>query len=292
MTLNKGEVMKKLSIALLFTAFIFAAAFGWAADISSGISDDVIAAGDPPITGYAVDCHIRILEFILGTRMTVAQKELFLVAIKEESAAMSREDRENFLQAVELADSLSQLDEENREIIRSDLEKDFMASAGELDEDPAGQQFLKLKNESFKLVVEQAEANVTNQSVEALAEYLAFIAQPDKPVWPDAAALEAIKVRVKAGFASFSDDERNALDDFQLTWYLIRAAWQGTADAAKKEAWSKSFAAVGLKAGEAPEVAKIKAAISTDVYADMLDTATQMGIGPLEWSASTTARIW
>lgn len=284
--------MKKLSISLLFSVFLFLAAIAGAADVNTGIADDIVIAGDPPITGYAIDCHNRILEFVLGTRMTVAQKESFLKAIEAESAAMTREDRENFLQAVELADSLSQLDPENQELIRKDLETDFMASAVELTDDAAAQQFLKLKNDSFKLVVDQVEANVTNQSVEALAEYLAFITQPDSPVWPDSKALEAIKVRVRAGFASFQEDERNALDDFQLSWYLIRAGWQGTSDAAKKDAWRKAFASVGLKAGQTPEVAQIKAAISTEIYGDILDAATQMGTGALEWSASTTQKIW
>ncbi len=292
MTLHRGEVMKKLSITLFFSAFMFLAAFVGAADIATGLSDGLIVAGEPPINGYAIDCHIRVLEFVLGTRMTVSQKETFMNAMVKECETMSKEDRESFLQVVELVDSLSQLGEEDREEIRQDLEKDFMEGAVELNDDTAAQQFLKLKNESFKLLVEQADYNVTNQSIEALAEYLAFIAQPDQPIWPDAKTIDAIKVRVKAGFASLSVDERNALDDFQLTWFLIRAAWQGTSDAAKKDAWRKSFAAVALKSGEAPEVAKIKTAISTEVYGDLLDSATQMGVAALEWSASTSIRIW
>ena len=284
--------MKKFSVALLFVTFLLLAANVGAADINSGLNDEVIVAGDPPLTGYAFDCHIRILEFVLGTRMTVAQKGNFLEAVKKEYATMDKEDRENFLMVVELVDSLSQLDEEDQEPIRRDLEKDFQASAVELTDDAAAQQYAKLQNESFKLVVDQTDYNVTNQSVEALAEYLAFISQPDNPAWPDEKVNDAIKVRVKAGFASFNEEERNALDDFQLSWYLIRAAWQGTTDSAKKDAWRKKFAKLGLKAGEIPEVAKIKAAVSTDIYGDLLDTATRLGIEPLEWSASTSIKVW
>ncbi len=271
---------------------MFLTAFAGAADVNTGLNDDVIVAGEPPVTGYVIDCHNRILEFVLGTRMTVAQKETFLNAITAEVSGMAREDRDNFVQVIELVDSLSQLGEEDQEEIRQDLEKDFLESAAALTDDAAAKQFLALKNDSFKLVVDQAEFNVTNQSVEALSEYLAFVANPEKPVWPDAKAIDAIKIRVKAGFAALKDEERQALDDFQLTWYLIRAAWQGTADVAKKDAWRKGFAALGLKAGEVPEVNQIKAAISTDVYGDLLDAATQMGVEPLEWSASTTLKIW
>ncbi|MDD3146454.1 MAG: hypothetical protein PHD82_04050 [Candidatus Riflebacteria bacterium] len=284
--------MKRLSIAFFFVAFVFMAAFVGAADITNGLSDGILVAGEPPVDGYAIDCHIRVLEFVLGTRMTIAQKQTFMNAMLQEYETMGKEDRNNFLQVVELVDSLSQLSPEDQEMIRQDLEKDFVDGAVELNDDAAAQHFMKLKNESFGLLVDQTDYNVSNQSVEALAEYLAFIAQPEQPLWPDNQALDAIKVRVKAGFASFSDEERNALDDFQLSWYLIRAAWQGTADASKKDAWRKSFAAVGLKSGEAPEVAKIRAALSTDVYADLLDTATSMGIAPLEWSASTSIRVW
>lgn len=284
--------MKKKSVVFLFVAFLFLVSFAGAADINIGLNDEVIVAGDPSLTGYAFDCHIRVLEFVLGTRMTVSQKGNFLEAVKKEYADMDREDRENFLMVVELVDSLSQLEEEDQESIRRDLEKDFQASASGLTDDSAAQQYARLQNESFKLVVDQADYNVTNQSVEALAEYLAFIAQPENPIWPDEKTNDAIKVRVKAGFASFNDEERAALDDFQLSWYLIRAAWQGTEDKAKKDAWRKKFAGVGLQAGEIPEVAKIKAAVSTDVYGDLLDTATRMGVGPLEWSASTSIKVW
>ncbi|GAB1351524.1 hypothetical protein MASR1M12_02540 [Erysipelotrichia bacterium] len=284
--------MKRLSITFLVTFCMFLTVFAGAADVNTGLNDDVIVAGEPPVTGYVIDCHNRILEFVLGTRMTVAQKEAFLNAITAEVSGMAREDRDNFVQVIELVDSLSQLGEEDQEEIRQDLEKDFLESAAALTDDAAAKQFLALKNDSFKLVVDQAEFNVTNQSVEALSEYLAFVANPEKPVWPDAKAIDAIKIRVKAGFAALKDEERQALDDFQLTWYLIRAAWQGTADVAKKDAWRKGFAALGLKAGEVPEVNQIKAAISTDVYGDMLDAATQMGVEPLEWSASTTQKIW
>lgn len=46
--------------------------------------------------------------------------------------------------------------------------KDFLKSAAALIDDAAAKQFLALKNDSFKLVVDQVEFNVTNQSVEAL----------------------------------------------------------------------------------------------------------------------------
>lgn len=289
-----GEVMKKRNVALfLAVAFMLVlSTFAGAADITTGINDEVVVAGEPPVSGYAVDCHIRLLEFVLGTRMTVAQKETFLKAIKDECAQMNQEDRESFLQAIELVDSMAEMDAEQHETVRKVLEKDFQEGAAELTDDPAAQQYLKLQNESFKPAIEQKNYNVTNQSLEAFAEYLAFIAQPDQPTWFDAKTIDAINVRVKAGFAAFSEDERQALDDFQLTWYLIRAAWQGVADAAKKDAWRKSFAAIGVKAGETPDSDKIKAALSTDVYADLLDEATRLGIKPLEWSASTTIRIW
>lgn len=286
--------MKKYLVALFLvvSCMLTLASYAGAADINPGINDDVVVAGEPPISGYAVDCHIRLLEFVLGTRMTVAQKESFLTAIKDECSQMGKDDRENFMQAIELVDSMAEMDAEQHETVRKVLEKDFQEGAATLTDDPAAQQYLKLQNDSFKLAIEQKNYNVTNQSLDAFAEYLAFIAQPDKPIWPDAKAVDAINVRIKAGFAAFTEDERQALDDFQLTWFMVRAAWQGTTDAAKKDAWRKSFAAVGLKAGETPDSDKIKAALSTDVYADLLDGATIMGIQPLEWSASTTIRIW
>jgi len=92
--------MKRLSIAFLVTFCMFLTAFAGAADVNTGLNDDIIVAGEPPVTGYVIDCHNRILEFVLGTRMTVAQKEAFLNAITAEVSTMTREDRDNFVQVI------------------------------------------------------------------------------------------------------------------------------------------------------------------------------------------------
>ncbi|HAE38773.1 MAG TPA: hypothetical protein DCG57_09055 [Candidatus Riflebacteria bacterium] len=279
--------MKKvLSVALLL---VFACLF---AVVSLQAEEKIIVPGEPPITAFAVDCHIRLLEFVLTTRLTVAQKESFLAAITEECAAMSKEEKQDFLEAVELIDALAEADEETLEEIQGDLTEDFQVTAEEVPDDAAAQLFIRLQQESTRKVLEEGELIITVQSIEGFVEYLAFLAQPDQPVWYDASATAAINNTLTSNFAAMSKDDKASLEDFHITWYMVRAAWQNVEDQKKKEAWRKIFAGCGIKAGEVPDIAKIKTALSDKVYGEMLDEASGFGVEPFEWAAEVAVRVW
>ncbi len=284
--------MKKINKMVLLVAFVMGCFMqSNAADINNGLNDAFVGSSKPAITGAAVDNHLRILEFVLGTRMTVAQKQIFFKAIEEESKNFDEDQTNDFLSSVGLADSLNQLSEQDAEPIRVMLEKDFDATASATEDDLATIQYKTLKNNVNDVVIDNGKIKVTRQSVEAFAEYLAFLADTNNPVWPDGLSIDATAMRLRTSFDAYSDEEKEALEDFQLTWYLIRAAWQ-TGSAEQRAAWKNDFAKTGLKSGADATSANIKAALSTDVYADLLDFATQSGIEAVEWSSKTTAHIW
>ncbi|OGK11030.1 MAG: hypothetical protein A2W80_12630 [Candidatus Riflebacteria bacterium GWC2_50_8] len=279
--------MKKvLSVALLL---VFSCLL---AGVSLQAEEKIIVPGEPPITAFAVDCHIRLLEFVLTTRLTVAQKESFQAAIAEECAEMSTEEKQDFLEAVALVDSLSEADEETLEEIQGDLEEDFQKTAAEVPEDAAAQLFSRLQKESTRKVLEDGEIVISVQAVEGFVEYLAFLSQPDQPVWYDASATAAINDTLIKNFAAMSKEEKESLEDFQITWYMIRAAWQNVEDQQKKDAWRKVFSGCGVKSGEAPDVARIKVALSDKIYGEMLDEASGFGVEPFEWAAELAVRVW
>lgn len=283
----RGQAMKKHGVVTLLIAVLIVIFYS-----PAFASEEVIVAGEPPITVHAVDCHIRLLEFVLQTRMTVAQKDTFLAAIKEECSQMEKQERQDFLEAVELVASMAEMDEQQLETVMKVLEKDFQESAASLPDDPAAQLFLKLQNESFKMVLEHGESGITRQALDAFAEYIAFVAKPEQPVWLDASATAAIENIIIQNFSNFNEEQKDSLEDFHQTWYMIRAAWQGNTKDKKKETWSKSLASVDIKPGETPDIKKIKAALSTDLYADLLDECTRMGVETLEWSTGTTFKVW
>lgn len=286
--------MKKLNIMFLFVAFIFTCfAPLYSADVNNGLNDKFIGETSPAITGQSVDCHIRVLEFVLGTRMTVTQKQVFVKAIIDETRNMDSEQIYEFLNVVGLADSLNKLSANDSEPIKQLLQKDFEATVAALqgENDLAANQYTKLKNNLSKTVVGDKNVTVSRQSIEALAEYLAFVANTQNPIWPNDISIEATAMRVRTGFDGYTQEEKEALEDFQLTWYLIRAAWQ-TADSNQKILWQNEFNKLGLKPGIDATSANIKAAINIEVYGDMLDFATKSGIEPIEWSTKTNAHIW
>ncbi len=286
--------MKKLNIMFIFVAFVIICfAPVYSADVNNGLNDKIVGETTPAITGKVVDNHIRILEFVVGSRMTVAQKQAFVKAIIDETRNMDTDQLNDFIEVNGLADSLNKLEQKDTEPIRQLLEKDFDATALALEgqNDLASIQYSKLKDNLAKKVIQTKNISVSRQSIEALAEYLAFVANTKNPLWPNDLAIEATAMRVRTSFPKYSQEEKEALEDFQLTWYLIRAAWQ-TASADQKAAWQKDFDKLGLKPGADTTSANIKAAINTEVYADLLDFATRSGIEPIEWSNKTTAQIW
>lgn len=286
--------MKKLSIMFFFIAFIFSCMVpAYSADVNNGLNDAILSPTTPAITGKAVDSHIRVLEFVIRSRMTLAQKQVFVKAIIDESKTMDTDQLNEFLEVNDLVDSLNQLTPQDAEPIRQLLEKDFLMTAKSLvdQKDLAATQFLKIRENLGNKVVAAGDVVITRQSIEAFAEYLAFIANTKNPVWPNELSMNATAMRVRTNFAKYTEDEKAALEDFQLTWYLIRAAWQ-TADSKQKAIWQKKFNKIGLKPGVDVTSDNIKAAIDVDVYGDMLDFATKQGIEAIEWSPKTKAYIW
>lgn len=271
---------------LLLIAFLFAGFLPVMAD------EKIIVPGEPPITAFAVDCHIRLLEFVLTTRLTVAQKDAFLAEITNECAEMSKEEKEDFLEAITLADSLAELDEEELEVVQADLADDFAQTAAEVPEDVSSQLFNRLQKESSQKVFQEGEILITVQAVDAFVEYLAFLAQPDQPVWYDASATAVIKDTLTSNFASLSRTEKDALEDFQAGWYMIRAAWQNVEDQKKKDAWRQGFAVCGIKPGIVPDINMIKAALAEKVFAGLIDEAGEYGVEPYEWAAELGVRVW
>lgn len=278
---------KALPVALLIlTALLFAGFLPVMAD------EKIIVPGEPPITAFAVDCHIRLLEFVLTTRLTVAQKDAFLAEITRECDEMSKEEKEDFLEVITLADSLAELDEEELEVIQADLADDFAQTAAEVPDDASSQLFNRLQKESSQKMFEEGEILITVQAVDAFVEYLAFLAQPEQPVWYDASATALIKDTLTSNFASLSRAEKDALEDFQAGWYLIRAAWQNVEDQKIKDAWRQGFVACGIKPGVVPDIKMIKAALDEKVFAGPVEEAGEYGVEPYEWSAEMGVRVW
>ena len=155
--------MKNLKLMVLFVAFVlccFAPVFS--ADVNNGINEKYISETTPAITGKVVDSHIRVMEFVVGTRMTIAQKQIFVKAIVDESKNMDEEQLNDLLEVVGLAESLNKLNNADAEPVRQLLEKDFDATVASLEgqNDLAANQYKKIKENLVKKVVSNSEVSV------------------------------------------------------------------------------------------------------------------------------------
>ncbi|HNW33453.1 MAG TPA: hypothetical protein PKM25_00840, partial [Candidatus Ozemobacteraceae bacterium] len=166
-----------IRVALLFCCLSVAVSQAFA----SGPLPDVIVPGKPPITCWAVYDHVRLMEFVLGTRLTTWQKEIFLATLKKECADMDREGREGFLEARELVASMAAMAPDQRQIVREILREDFESTAGEDGSDPAAQLYMQVRDGVSKTIVSQGSDTVTLQDLEAFSEYVAFARSPGRP---------------------------------------------------------------------------------------------------------------
>jgi hypothetical protein len=279
-----GRPMRKfISLFLVFAFLIGSAGFA---------GEKVIVPGNPPITMKAVFCHMRLIEFVLETRLTVAQKDRFLDAIKKECAQMPEQDRNNFLSACELVDSMALMEPAGHEAVKFVLKQDFESSAKSLPDDPAAVLYLELQQKAASEAVKVKDHIITRQSLAAFIEYLEFIANPENPQKFSEKTASAVKKSLADNILKLGEAEQAVLDDFQLTWFMIRAGWQKMTDQARKAALKKSFKDIGLNEYNAFELTKLSRVLSSETYADLLDEAARQGIEPAGWSADSSADLW
>lgn len=247
-------------------------------------ADQIVVDGKPPITMNAVHCHMRLIEFVLNTRLTTAQKDAFLDAIKTECAQMPESDRQSFLSALELADSMEQMEDAGHDAVKFVLQKDFEETAVGTPGDPAAALYLKIKTQITEPEIKIQSEVITRQSFAALVEYLQFVANPDKPVKFSDASKSSIKKLLEESYLKLNETEQGMLDEFELTWFMIRGGWQNTVNSEKKDAALKAMQALKLSAEPALDLKTLKACLSADIYGDLLDEAAQLGFEPNEWS--------
>ncbi len=255
-------------------------------------AEQVIVEGKPPITMRAADCHMRLIEFVLETRMTVAQKNAFLDAIKSECTQMSEEDRQGFLSALELAESMEQMEAAGHDAVKFVLKKDFEETATSLPGDPAANLYRQLKNKIVEPMVKVQENVITSQSFAALVEYLQFIASPHKPIEFSEASKAELKKVLEEYYLKLDENEQALLDQFELTWYMIRAGWQNISDKQKKNSAEKEMQKTNLKPGQSLDLKKLKDCFSPEIYGDLIDEAAKLGFEPNEWSVGQKLTVW
>lgn len=270
-----------LLVSICFTGFALPAA------------DEYVVEGEHPLTWSAIDAQIKIVEFVLQTRLTVRQKNMFLAAIKAELEDIDEQGYENLSGAVELVENLNVLDEEIRTQVRHDLKEQFVNVAEQMPDDPAARLFTNLRTDANQPTIRTEEDNITRQAAMAFVEYLAFVANPDDPDWYGPGALRQIVKSLQENFESLDEDQKAVLDDFQLNWYMVRAGWEALAENPQMRAQiKKTFSDCGITPGEVPSFSSIEKALRTDTYADLLDIAVYSNALPIEWTVGPAFRVW
>ncbi|MBP7632596.1 hypothetical protein KBA41_00400 [Candidatus Ozemobacteraceae bacterium] len=253
-----------------------------------GALPEMVSPGEPPITAQAVRDHVRLIEYTLGTRLTTAQKELFLETLKKECAEMDREGRTAFLEASKLVTSMTSMKPDQREVVREILREDFESAAADDDADPAAQLYMQVRDGTTKVIVSLGSGSVSLQDLEAFAEYLGFARSPDKPETLPPAERDGLMRAMVDGYPNYPDQIRQNLNGFDTTWHLLRAGWLA-ADATTRNRWKTALKAVAEKASSGSGPA---AAIDPTLWDEMKQAASAAGEISEGWQATPALPVW
>jgi len=273
-----------LRVALLFCCLCTAVSTAFA----TGPLPDVIVPGKPPITCWAVYDHVRLMEFVLGTRLTTGQKEVFLATLKKECAGMDGVGRAAFLEARELVASMATMAPDQREIVREVLREDFENTAGEDASDPAAQLYTQVRDGVSKTIASQGSYTVTLQALEAFSEYVGFARAPEKPEKLSGRERDGLMRALTDGFSKLPEASRTGLNGFDRTWYLLKAGWLA-ADDATRTRWKAGLkeSADGAVSGKG-----IGMAIDLKLWQELKDVAAKAGETPDGWTATPALIVW
>lgn len=285
----------------LFAAFVVSALPLLAADPvpARPSPSDTVVAGDPPIKMSTIENHLRLMEFVLGTRFTSAQKDRFFELVKKEGAEIGKEDRVEFLSADDLVATMSAMSDFQRTFIADMLRSDFEGTAAEDPSDPAAQLFAGLAGAVDKEIARVGSHSLTLQSLEALIEFLGVCRgypQAPKPLSDE--EKDRLLRLLAAEFGKLSEPVRAALSGFDHRWYLLRTALAGS-PAEKVTAWKSALVAPFTASGQSPasgtpvfDGVPLDTLIQPNLYQEMASAAIALGENPHGWTATPTVHAW
>ncbi|NLI77589.1 MAG: hypothetical protein GX442_14275 [Candidatus Riflebacteria bacterium] len=256
------------------------AATGLAAAGAPPAPTEVIVPGTPPLTFLDVANHVRLLELVVGHRATRAQQDRFLEAVRQAGRAKDPRAREALVQARELVQSMAGMGDGERATVRRLLHEDFTATARTDEADPAARLFLELQDKSARILVGTGTSSMSEQAVDAFAEYLAGSGGKGKPAAWNAARTKQLIAGLTALWPRLPAPARAALAAFDQTWYLMRAA-------------PVAHPAVARPAGP-PDLgpADLEPLIRPEVWQQQASAAAALGQTAAGWPADPSNIVW
>ncbi|MBF0545179.1 MAG: hypothetical protein HQM08_12145 [Candidatus Riflebacteria bacterium] len=254
---------------------------------------EVVASGTPLITMKTVNNHLRLMEYALGTRLTTAQKEIFLNSVKTECSQMEPDEKKAFMEADILVASMTTMSRDQLEVVRNVLKSDFEENVGQGPSDPAAQLFTSVVNSVSKVVASTASESLSLQALEAFAEYIGYcrnLAGGDKKL--SQAERDSLQKYVTASYEKWPLERRVSLSDFDGKWHMIKTALKfGKKE--KIDAWTSKLSEIfkGTVNLEFSDTS-IDKMILGSLWTEMTDVAIELGENALGWTATPTGLIW
>ncbi len=194
-----------------------------------------------PNVNYNVDVAKRInknakaflftLEFALGMPFTKVQEDKILVEIKDAWRYLSEEELQVYDQYPALVNTVLQINEEELEVLRGDLEKSISEWLDETDQSDSVVKIIKSQLETGGSIVIDGESALTERALNAYSEIIAYsrLLQKNSKAKPDQISKETVnnvKKQVKEEWKSLSANDKKSIATCSGLWFCLRAQFQ------------------------------------------------------------------
>lgn len=256
--------------------------------------NEVIVPGKVPICLSALFSHIRLIEFVLETRLTTSQKDRFREVMETECAKMDDQERLEFLQGEQLFKSMTTMKEYEIRAIKDVLAADYESTADETEGDPSAQLFKEVMAAVSDFLTESEEYHFSRQAFNGFVEYIEFVnGLPGPPKKLADKFVEQLEVSLKRQFPKLSELGQEKLNGFERRWHVFKAAWMA-ADSAKKTLWivnvRKPFTATPtVSIGEEEFLYRV---LETHVWEEMASFAASLGETETGWIGKEQLPVW
>lgn len=247
-------------------------------------STEIVEAGTPALTRYALDETLDFLEWLLQTPLTADQKTTVETELRGYWKAKNQQEIEGIMELLTARDQLALLKPAERDLARQAISEGALEEWRKDQTSPSAKMILGIYDNAHKPIA-TGSPPLTRQAVDAFAEFIFFAAgqTAGTTATPGAELKTQLAGEVARGYSGMEKDQRELIAGMPLVWAALRVAWPDLPEDQKRAyvaEWKQNETIVklgeALKATEAVAASTATASSGTAAQRATYDASRDM----------------
>jgi hypothetical protein len=189
-------------------------------------STEIVEAGTPALTRYALDETLDFLEWLLQTPLTADQKKTVETELRGYWKNKNQHEIEGITELLTARDQLGQLKPAERDLVREAISEGALEEWRKDQNSPSARMILGIYDNAHKPIA-VGSPPLTRQAVDAFAEFIFFAAgqTAGTTATPGAELKTQLAAEVAKGYAAMAKDQRELIAGMPLVWAALRVGW-------------------------------------------------------------------